>query len=135
VGHPGPALDQHLHHDPRRIRAPSSTLAEVSRQLQRRLDGGARWDRPRTTRSGCSSAPRNHRSPGGSRTVSAGSSARTVPAPTSTASDWALRRWASRRAAVPVIHRLVRPGRRCRRPVDAASLSTTHGRPVRRCLR
>ena len=50
--------------------------------------------------------------PSASRTVSAGSSARTVPAPTITASLSARRRCASARASGPVIHWLEPSGRR-----------------------
>ena len=59
------------------------------------------------------------------RTVSSGSSARTVPAPTRTASLSARRRWASARAASPVIHWLVPSGAAVRPSRVAASLSTT----------
>ncbi len=69
-----------------------------------------------------------------SRTVSSGSSARTVPAPTSTASEWARRRWTSRRAASPVIQRLVPSGAAVRPSRLAAIFSTTQGWPVLRCL-
>ena len=61
------------------------------------------------------------------RTVSSGSSARTVPAPTSTASDSARRRWTSRRASSPVIQRLVPSGAAVRASRLAAILSTTQG--------
>src|SRR5881396_368439 len=57
-----------------------------------------------TTRSGWRRrGARDRRSP--SLTVSWGSSRRTVPIPTMTASTWLRRRCACRRAASPVIHR------------------------------
>jgi len=60
---------------------------------------------------------------------------RTVPAPTSTASLSARRRWTSRRASAPVIHRLEPSGAAVLPSSVAASLSTTKGRPVDRCTR
>ena len=52
-----------------------------------------------------------------------------------TASLSARSRWASRRAGSPVIHWLVPSGAAVRPSSVPASLSTTYGRPVRRCLR
>ena len=78
----------------------SSTSPEVARQLEGA--GAPRPPRapcPSTTRRGWSGAAAGSTS--GRRTVSAGSSARTVPAPTSTASDRARSRWASARASSP----------------------------------
>src|SRR5579872_530518 len=57
------------------------------------------------------------------------------PAPTSTASLSALRRWTSARASGPVIHLLERSGAARRPSSVAASFSTTKGRPVLRWLR
>ena len=79
-----------------------------------RASGGAF---PSTTRSGSRPSPW--------RTVRAGSSARTVPAPTNTASLSARSRWASARAASPVIQRLVPSVAAVRPSRLAASLSTT----------
>ena len=73
--------------------------------------------------------------PAASRTVRLGSSARTVPAPTMMASLSARRRWASARASGPVIHWLEPSGAAVRPSSEAASFSTTNGRPVRRWLR
>ena len=69
-------------------------------QLQARVHLGAGWA-PGPARPAAGSTP--SASPAGRRTVSAGSSARTVPAPTSMASLSARSRWASARAAGPVI--------------------------------
>ena len=62
-------------------------------------------------------------------------SARTVPAPTMTASLSARSRWASALASSPVIHWLLPSAAAVRPSRVAASLSTTHGRPVARCFR
>ena len=60
-----------------------------------------------------------------------GSSASTVPTPTSTASHSARRRWTSARAGSPVIQRLV-PSAAAERPSSvAAYFQVTCGRPVR----
>ena len=114
-----PALDQHLQH----ALGPEGVehLAEVAGELEGRA---APWRRrrpgPSTTRSGW-------RSSGVStwRTVRLGSSARTVPAPTSTASLSARSRWASARASGPVIHWLEPSGAAVRPSRVAASLRTT----------
>ena len=91
---------------------------------------GTRPRASRRTRSGC-------RSTGGStsRTVRDGWSASAVPAPTTTAWDSARSRWASARAATPVIQRddpsaaAVRPSRLI------AVFTRHHARPVRRWCR
>ena len=121
----GAALHQHLHD------AAATQLVEhvveVAVELETRVDSARRGGAlPSTTRAG--------RGPRARRTVSAGSSAFTVPAPTRTASLSARRRWASARAASPVIHWLVPSGAAVRPSSVAASLSTTQGRPVVRCL-
>ena len=113
-----PELVEHRRRGRPTARAPGGTLAPAGRLARARPAGAGR------------SGPIG--STGG--TVSSGSSARTVPAPTSTASDTARSRWASARAASPVIQRLVPSGAAMRPSRVAASLSTTHGRPVRRCL-
>ena len=67
----------------------------------------------------------------GCRTVSCGSSASTVPIPTRTASAANRRRWPSRRAASPVIHRDV-PSTAAILPSSViAALRVTCGRPSR----
>ena len=89
----------------------SSTPVEVTGQLE----AGVHL---RVARRRARAPPAAGRAPSTWRTVSAGSSARTVPAPTSTASLSARSRWASARASSLVIHWLVpsaaavRPSRR-----------------------
>ena len=134
VGHRRAPLHQDLQDPPvaRARRAPPRGRPPTSRAGRTAAPSGARPEHhPDRLLVGAAEA----RIPGGSRTVSAGSSARTVPAPTSTASDRARSRWASRRAAGPVIHRLVPSGAAVRPSSVAASLRTTQGRPVRRCFR
>ena len=127
AGHGGPALDQGLED----VAAAElvEDLAEVAFELEGGVDRGAgrglAEDDPQGVAAGDVSG----------RTVSDGSSARTVPAPTITASLSARRRWASARASSPVIHRLEPSAAAVRPSRVAASLSTTHGRPVVRCLR
>ena len=116
VGDGGAALDEQLQHA-----APAELVedrAEVAAALQARVDLGARRRAARARRAA---------DPGPStwRTVSDGSSARTVPAPTRIAWLSARRRWASARASGPVIHWLVPSGAAMRPSTVAASLSTT----------
>ncbi len=84
---------------------------------------------PTTTRSGCFSASE----PSGSRAVSAGSSASTVPLPTMIASAAARRRCRSNRAASLEIHRLVPSAAALRPSRLLAYFHVTCGNPVR-CL-
>ena len=102
----------------------------VGQSLLSTRDSGGMSRSPTTTRSGCLSASR----PSGSRAVRLGSSASTVPVPTTIASAAARRRCTSARAAALVIH--------CEDPSAAALLPSmlaanfqvTCGRPVRcRC--
>ena len=116
AGHRGSPLDQDLED------VASAELVEDLVQVALELEGGvdlgavrAAW--PRTTRRGSL--------PVAWRTVSDGSSARTVPAPTSTASLSARRRWASARASGPVIHRLLPSAAAVRPSRVAANLRTT----------
>ena len=127
-GPPGPRLRRGAGGCPR---APSSSRTQagspdISTAGSTRAPAGAR---PSTTRKGCRSGI------GSVRTVSSGSSARTVPAPTRTASEAARSSCASARASGPVIHRLEPSGAAMRPSMVAASFSTTQGRPVRRCFR
>ena len=80
---------------------------------------------PITARRGCRGAG----SPPGIRTVRRGSSARTVPVPTRTASRVARSRWTSARAASPVIHWLVPSAAALRPSRVVASFHVTRGRP------
>ncbi len=81
-----------------------------------------------TTRFGC----RVH---GTMRTVSSGSSWRTVPMPVSIAQERARSRCTSRRASSPVIQRLCPLASAMRPSSDAAALMRIHGRPVRMRVR
>ncbi len=66
----------------------------------------------------------------GSRTVSNGSSASTVPLPVTTAEARARSRWTSARARSPVIHLLVPSASAVRPSRLAPSFKVTHGRRV-----
>ena len=106
VGHGGAALHQHLEV------ALGAELVEQRHRGRRRAPGtGGPW--PRRARGRAPPAADRPAGPAASRTVRVGSSARTVPAPTTTASLSARRAWASARASGPVIHwlRAVRGGR------------------------
>ena len=126
AGDGGAALDQGLDDTP----APELVehVAEVARQLEGGLDLGAR-------RAPCPSTTRSGSRPSTWRTVSVGSSARTVPAPTMTASLSARRRWASARAASPVIHCDGRRARRCGRRAWRPASAPPRAGPCVRCLR
>ena len=88
---------------------------------------GVRCRRSSTTRSGwCSARP-----PSPSRTVSCGSSASTVPLPTTIASTIARSACASARDAAEEIHRALRSAAATRPSRVAAYFQVTNGRPLR----
>ena len=68
--------------------------------------------------------------PRGRRVVSWGSSANTVPIPTTMASTRCRRRWPKARAASPVSHWLSPPTVAILPSREQAALAMTHGRPV-----
>jgi hypothetical protein len=124
---PGPALDEQLDAPAR------AELVEHGLEVAGALEAGVD---PRSGRGGPEHDPqRVAPRASASRTVSAGSSARTVPAPTRTASLSARSGGRRRRASAPVIHCEVPSGAAVRPSRVAASLSTTQGRPVRRWCR
>ena len=100
----------------------TGVLSRRRGELRRRRQA-APWNRAR-------SAPAKRSRPG-SRQVSSGSSAATVPAPTRIASCVARRRWPSARAASPVIHLLSPEAVAMRPSSEVASLRWNSGRPSR----
>ena len=108
---------------PRGARDPRSTVSTSGGSPERILAVAGRSRRlSMTTRRGW----REH---GTCRTVSSGSSRRTVPMPVSMAHERARSAWTSRRAASPVIHRLSPLASAIRPSSEAADLMRIHGRP------